>query len=91
MTKAELIKLVAANNDLTKARATAVVEDVFEIIQNNVKHEESVTITGFGSFKRVERSAKSCRNPRTNEMQKIPAHKSVNFKVDKAFKELLNK
>ena len=40
---------------------------------------ESVTFTGFGSFKVVERAARKGRNPRTGEELTIPASTVANF------------
>ena len=41
---------------------------------------EEVSISGFGSFKVVERAGREGRNPRTGEPMKIAARRSPTFK-----------
>ena len=50
---------------------------------------ESVTFTGFGSFKVVERAARKGRNPRTNEEITIPSSKVVKFTPGKGLKDAI--
>ena len=52
---------------------------------------DKVTLTGFGVFEVRERAAKQCKNPRTGEMQDVPACKAPAFKAGKNLKEAVNK
>ena len=52
---------------------------------------EKVTLTGFGTFETVERSARTGINPATGEKILIPESKAVKFKAGKAFKEAVNR
>ncbi len=45
-----------------------------------------VQLVGFGTFGRVERAARTGRNPATGEAMEIAAAKTVEFTAGKAFK-----
>ncbi len=88
MTKAELVDVIRKKAGLeTKAQTErfldATVASLIEALQNG----ESVSFTGFGSFKVVERAARKGRNPRTGKEIDIPASKAVKFTVGKQLKE----
>lgn len=91
MTKKDIIKAIATNHSLTNAQAQSIVDDVIGIITDSVADGDSVTITGFGTFKPVTHAPKSCINPRTGERMELPELNSVNFKAGRPFKERLNK
>jgi len=51
--------------------ATAALDGLIDIINRAVAKGEKVSITGFGSFERVTRSARIARNPRTGEQIRL--------------------
>jgi DNA-binding protein HU-beta len=79
----ELVDAVAAANDLSKAKAKDVVTSVFASIIEAAKRGDDIAINGFGRFSLKERPAREGRNPRTGETLKIPASKSIGFKMSK--------
>ncbi|MDL1971456.1 MAG: HU family DNA-binding protein [Candidatus Desulfofervidaceae bacterium] len=83
MTKTEFINKVAAETGLTKKNAARAVDAVFKVLEDTLKSGENVVITGFGSFKVVERAARKGKNPQTGEPIEIPAKKVVKFKAGK--------
>jgi DNA-binding protein HU-beta len=90
MTKAELVKILKEKTSLaTLAQAEAACDGLFTLLAETLKKGDSVAITGFGSFKVVERKARKGRNPRTGEEIKIPASKAVKFTPGKSLKESL--
>jgi DNA-binding protein HU-beta len=90
MTKAELVKTLKEKTSLaTLAQAEAVHDGLFAILTETLKKGDSVAISGFGSFKVVERKARKGRNPRTGEEIRIPASKAVKFTPGKTLKENL--
>ena len=46
-----------------------------------------MTLSGFGTFKVVERQARTGRNPKTGENIPIPAHKAVKFVPGKTLRD----
>ena len=70
MNKAQLIDPLSAQLGSKKA-ATDAVEAVLDTITRAVAKGEKVAITGFGSFEKVARPARTGRNPRTGERVKV--------------------
>jgi len=88
MNKAELIQRVVKKTGLKKVDVGGLVNAMFEVIEDALKAGENVTITGFGSFKVVERKAREGRNPQTGQPIKIPAKKVVKFKPGKGLAKI---
>ncbi len=88
MTKQDLIAAAAQAAGVTKKDAQAVLDGVIDTITGTLKKGDSVTITGFGTFRVSHRAARSGVNPR-NPQQKIqiPAMKLPAFKAGKSFKD----
>ncbi len=90
MNKTELIEAVAANAELTKAKADDAVNALLAVIEATVKGGDKVTIPGFGTFSVSERKARTGRNPQTGETIKIAASKAPKFTAGSGFKAALN-
>ena len=80
MRKQDLVREVAKGAKLTESQANTAVGSVFDSIQRALASGDEVTISGFGSFRVVERAAREGRNPQTNAPMKIPARKSPAFR-----------
>ena len=90
MTKAEFVKTLKEQAGFaTLAQAEAAYEKLFDIISAALKKGDAVSISGFGSFKVLDRKARKGRNPRTGEEVLISASKAVKFTAGKALKESL--
>jgi DNA-binding protein HU-beta len=88
MTKAELVKALKEKAGLTTlAQAEAACEGLFGIIKSALEKGDGLAISGFGSFKVVQKKARKGRNPRTGAEIQIPASKAVKFVPGKALKE----
>ena len=90
MNKTELIKKVAAENELTQKQAAAVVDSVFNAITDSLAAREPVTLFGFGSFSCKHRDARQGRNPANGEIIEIAAGNTPVFKPAKVFKDKVN-
>lgn len=86
MTKTDLVELIAKEHALNKAYAGRILETVLEGIVAAVKKGDSVTLTGFGTFKQVARAAREGLNPSTGAKIKIPASTAPKFTPGSAFK-----
>lgn len=80
MRKQELVRSVAEATGHSEAQATKAVNAVFDSIQSSLADGEEVTVSGFGSFRVVERSARQGRNPQTGASMTIAARKSPVFR-----------
>lgn len=89
MKKQDFIKAIAAEAGLSQDAASRVLAAVIDITTEELKKGGEVNITGFGSFKVSERSARNGVNPRTGESMVIPAMKSPVFRAGKTFKEAI--
>ena len=90
MNKTELVKKVAAENELSQKQAAAVVDSVLNAVVDTVAAGEPVALLGFGTFSVKHRDARQGRNPATGESIKIAASKTASFKVGKALKDSIN-
>ncbi len=80
MRKQDLVRAVADVTKTSEAQSTKAVNAIFEAIEEALAKGDEVTVSGFGSFKVVERSARSGRNPQTGEPMTIAARKSPVFR-----------
>ena len=90
MNKTELVKKVAAENNLSQKDAAAAVESVLDSIVGSLTAREPVTLIGFGTFSCKHRDARTGRNPATGKEIKIAASNTPVFKAGKAFKDKVN-
>ena len=58
-----------------------------EVVTEAVANGDKVTLIGFRSFERRERSEREGRNPQTNEPMTIPATRVPAFSPGKLFRE----
>jgi DNA-binding protein HU-beta len=79
--KAELIQAVAAYYDGSKSEAAKALNAVVETITYKTAAGEKVSITGFGVFEKVHRSARMVRNPRTGERKRAKATAVPRFRA----------
>ncbi len=91
MNKAELIDVVSRSSGLSKSKVDEVIASTVSAIIKSVSKGENVQLVGFGTFGSGKRAARDGRNPRTGEVIKIKASKTVKFTAGKAFKDAVNK
>ena len=91
MTKAELLDVLANKTSLSKTHIDSVLYALSWAIQNEVADGGEVTLPNIGKFVRVEKAARTGRNPKTGESIEIAARKAPTFKPAKAFKDIVNK
>ena len=91
MNKTQLIDAVAKNADMKKREVETVIESFIDTIIAEVAKGEKVQITGFGSFERKERGARTIKNPRTGEPMDVGPSKSPSFSAGSVFKAEVNK
>jgi nucleoid DNA-binding protein len=71
----------------TQKQAKEAVDCVLKAIADALAKNDSVQISGFGSFKVSERKARTGRNPQTGETIQIPAGRVPRFVAGKALKD----
>ena len=86
MNKGDLVNEVAKVVD-SKQKAQDAVDCVLSTITQALKGKDSVTITGFGTFKVSKREARKGRNPQTGEEINIEGKYVPKFVPGKALKD----
>ncbi|MHC5746213.1 MAG: HU family DNA-binding protein [Nostoc sp.] len=87
MNKGELVDAVAAKTNITKKQTDEIISAFLSVVTKAVANGEKVTLIGFGSFERRDRSEREGRNPKTQEVMIIPATIVPAFSAGKQFKE----
>ncbi len=87
MNKAELVEEVVNETGLTRRTAREAVNTVTSVITDALARGEKVTLVGFGTFKVMQRKARTGRNPQTGQSIQIPAKKAPKFRPGKGLRE----
>jgi DNA-binding protein HU-beta len=78
--KSELIDALASRLSIGKREAQETLDEVLDAITRAVVAGEKVAITGFGIFEKVERGARTARNPRTGATVKVKKTSVAKFR-----------
>ena len=89
MNKTELIEVVSQKLGDRRAASEAV-EAVVDAITRAVAKGEKVGITGFGVFEKVERAARTARNPTTGAAVKLKKTFIPKFRPGQGFKDIVS-
>jgi DNA-binding protein HU-beta len=81
MNKAELIDAIAVNSGLSKVDAKKALDGFITAATGALKGEDRISLVGFGSFSVSARAARNGRNPKTGDVIKIAAKKTIRFKA----------
>jgi integration host factor subunit beta len=87
MTKSDLIEAVASRTTITRSRAEAVVNCVFDAMADALVSGEGIEVRGFGSFTVRQYKPYNGRNPRTGEAVHVASKRLPFFKAGKEIKE----
>lgn len=90
LTKTDLIAAVAAHTGSTSKDVATVLGGLEDVVVATVAKGEKVVITGFLTFDRAERAARTGRNPQTGEAIKIKASKNPKVSAGASFKKVVN-
>lgn len=91
LNRSDLVSAIAAKADLTKADADKAVAALQEVLIESLSAGEAVKVTGLLSVERVERAARTGRNPRTGEEISIPAGFGVKISAGSLLKKAVAK
>jgi len=87
--KTELIEVVSHKLG-DRRTASEAVEAVVDAITRAVAKGEKVGITGFGVFEKVERAARTARNPTTGAAVKLKKTSIPKFRPGQGFKDIVS-
>ncbi len=86
MNKSELVSELARRTSLTQKDAGAVLDAFLDAVVDGLAKGEKLTIPGYLTVERVERGARTGRNPQTGETFEIAATKAVKLSAGSKLK-----
>jgi len=89
MTQTQLVRALAESCELSNKVARQLLEHLATTAVKEVKKNGVFVVPGLGRLVRVERKARTGRNPATGETINIPAKRVVKFRVAKAVKDAI--
>lgn len=90
MKKEEIIEEMAKDAGISKAAAGVALQSLQNGIMEAVKKSDGrISLSGFGTFSKSHRKARTGRNPQTGETITIKASSTVKFSPHKKLKEAL--
>ncbi len=90
LTKKDLVNQIYMQIGFSKQISENLLEEFFSLIVSNLKSENEVKISNFGTFYIRSKKQRLGRNPKTKEQKIISKRNVVLFKSSKEFKELIN-
>ncbi|MEU5687950.1 HU family DNA-binding protein [Streptomyces venezuelae] len=89
MNKAQLVEAIADKVGGRQQAADAV-DAVLDAVVRAVVSGDRVSVTGFGSFEKVDRPARYARNPQTGERVRVKKTSVPRFRAGQGFKDLVS-
>ncbi|MDO5721943.1 MAG: HU family DNA-binding protein [Actinomycetaceae bacterium] len=88
--RTQLVAAIAEKANLTKVQADAALAAFQEVLTESLSKGEAVKVTGLFSVERVERAARTGRNPQTGEQIQIPAGFGVKISAGSTLKKAVS-
>jgi DNA-binding protein HU-beta len=86
MRKQDLIRAVAKQTSRPESQVGPIVNAVFDTIEQALADGDEVAVSGFGSFRVVERPARTGRNPQTRQEITIGPRRTPAFRAGASLK-----
>jgi len=90
MTKSDLIDRLCATLKLPKVKVEAIIDTIFDSLQDGLRRDERIEIRGFGSFEMRRYRAYGGRNPRTGAAVEVRPKRLPFFKAGKELRDRAN-
>lgn len=87
MTKREFVAELSKRSGHSKKNTEKIVTEMVELIKENLKRDEKVSITSFGTFYLGRIAKRRGRDPQTGKEITIPDMKIPRFRAGKGLKE----
>ena len=89
LTKRDIIEECIIHADIDKKTASEGIEIFIDIIKDELKKGEDVSLSGFGKLSAREKKQRRGRNPKTGEEIAIEARRSITFHLSKVLRAKL--
>ncbi len=90
MNKAQLIEELSSRFEGNKKQAQHALESIIDVIQRSLVKGEKVAITGFGAFEKIDRPARTARNPKTGASVKVKKTSVPKFRAGSDLKAVVS-
>lgn len=90
MNKTELTSKLAADLKTSKLQAGELIDAVLRVVEEGLREDGSVVLTGFGTFLTRPTKARVLRNPNTGEAIPVPPGTRVAFRSSPRLKHRFN-
>jgi integration host factor subunit alpha len=90
MTKVDIVENIYEKVGYSKSDVAKIVETVFDIIKETLRHEDKIMVSGFGEFVIRKKRARRGRNPQTGCVMEISSRRILTFKPSPVLKASLN-
>ncbi len=87
LNRSDVVSAIAAKSGLNKTQSDEALAALQEVLLESVASGEGVKLTGLLAVERVERAARTGRNPRTGEEIAIPAGYGVKLTAGSLLKK----
>ncbi len=87
VTKKELIDRIADNTQAKRVVVKKIVQSFLDEIVEELANDNRLEFRDFGVFETKLRAARVAQNPKTLERVRVPAKRSVKFKMGRLMKE----
>lgn len=91
LNRSDVVAAIAEKAGLTNTQADAALSALQDTLVSSLAKGEAVKLTGLLSVERVERAARTGRNPRTGESIEIPAGFGVKISAGSVLKNAVSK
>jgi len=91
MVKIDIVDKICEKVDISNKEVAKIVETVFDIIKETLKHEDKILVSGFGNFVIRNKRARRGRNPKTGVDIEITPRRMLMFKPSALLKASLNR
>ena len=91
MNKSDLVRKIAHRTGLTQVEARTAIDTVVDLIMDEVAAGRSVNLRGFGTYKAVNREARTAQHPKTRVTISVPSKKVPVFRASPEWKSALLK
>ena len=90
LTKKDLVNLIYMQLGFSKNISENLIEDFFITLIDNLKKEDKLKLSKFGTFIIRKKKSRLGRNPKTKKEKLISQRNVVLFKPSKEFKDFIN-
>ncbi len=89
LTKAEIVKEISDGTGITRLETETIVNAFIATIHQHLQQGHEIEIRGLGSFRFIERAARTTRNPKTGKKIDVPKRRAAKFRLSKELKIVL--